>query len=508
MIPPCMMMYLLDKNGNLKKIIRYLIYFIAASFSAVGMNFSFSDDGLRHLSFANSKDIMVSWGKVFPHSLFGDYDPWNFWDSFLSFIIKISSFEIAHIIVNIISLFILLVILDKMYSLELKKFKNTIPLILMIFLLHGFHRYTNLRPDLISGFFIMCAYIISKIEIAEWKKSGLIIILTILYMPMYYLFFVYTVAIFAYLFLIKDLKNSLIVLGLTVLGFFYYYFAFGQESLEIVKYVLNDESLRNGLFVGEGTSYFEVFDLIGIKYLMLVYLIILLIAKIKFGNFLTNNKLFTFILTFSLLWIGQMRYYELFVPIFELFIVSLFLNLNSFKIKKILHFIKIIIIFIRKELFATNRNISFIIIFSLFLAFESGMNGHGNSINDNSNKVLAEKEFKNKIYNNKTILFTTLSKEAYYAIYANPSIKEIPSCSIGWDKGSKKFRDLYKKMLIGTIKQSELIQFANLSNVDFIFMKIPINKKSVYSFNYFKNSNYKPYKIFENFIIFNKVNEK
>lgn len=505
MIPPCAMMYLQNEKGRLKAGVRFFIYFLAASFAAVGMNFNFSDDGLRHLAFANSKSVMGTWGEVFPHSLFGNYDPWSFWDGFLSFVIRISSFETAHIIVNIISLFTLLILLDKIYNIELKRFKNTIPLLLMIFLLHGFYRYTNLRPDLISGFYIMGIYILSKNStISSLKKTIFISLLTLLYTPTYYLFFVYTVASFAYLFLIRDIKNSLILLCLTALGFAYYFFMFGTESLETVVNILNDANLRDGLSVGEGASYFRLFDLIGIKYWILIYGIVLLIAKIKFSNFLEKNKLFALLLTLSLLWIGQMRYFQLFEPLLEVFFVSLILNIDAKNIRLVLKTIKKAIVTMHKEIYKTDRNLSFVVIFSFFLAFESGIISHGNFSKENTDKTKMEKEFKKPIYNNKIILFSTLDASGYYALYANPTIKEIPSCSIGWEKGSNRFHRLYKKMITKEATQEELLELGRLAGADFIFIEIPASNTGTYSFGEFKESDYVPIEVFDKFLVLKK----
>ena len=494
MIPASMMIYILDDNGKIKLFVRMFLYFLAATFFSVGLGLNFEDDGLRHLSFANNSDIMLNWGNVYPMSLFesyGTYDPWSFWHAFLKFIIGISSFENAHIVVNLMSIFILLTLVDLILNIEMRRYKNTIVLITLILMTFISVRYINLRPDLISGFYVMGVYLIFNIN-SPHRKSIALLILSLLYIQTYYLFFVYTLAASMFMFMVKDYKNMSVLFLSTVFGFIYYYLNFGEESLVVVKNVLLDEELREGLFVGEGVPIYSVLLLVNMKVIVVVYSILMLSIKFFFQEFLIKHKLFTFVLTLSLLWVSQGRYEELFRPLIYILIISTAINIKKTYVRKI--FVKLLKYFtiFHKEFSKSNKNISFVLIFTVFLAFEFGVNVK----NQEEEKQVESKEllafFKSKEFNNSTIVFNTLGKQNYFSLYANPTIKNIPSCSIGWKDGSSDQKSLYLKLIKREITFEELERFAIQSKADYLILQLPINKNVDINFN---NKNIKSLKI-------------
>lgn len=503
MLPPCVLMYILDDKNNIKFFVRWFIYFIAASFVAVGLGLNFSDDGLRHIAFAANENIMHNWGEVFPYSLFGEYDPWYFWHHLLKFFIDISSYENVHIVVNIVSVFILLILIDAIMNIEMKKYKNLIILLSLIMLSSVFDRYVNLRPDLLSGFYVMSIYIIFKKTNAKYRFL-VVFIASLIYIPMYYLFFVYSIAMAMYMFMMKDYKSMLSLFVATAIGFAFYYLAFGKEALDVIMNVLNDEKLRDGLTVAEGQPLFSMINLLNVKVLLLVYLAGMLYLKFTKQELLTQNALLTLLLTLSLLWIGQLRYTFLFMPLFYIFSISLFFNLDRKKLHLIFLKIEKYFVLFFKITQRNNKNVSFILVFSLFVAFEMGMvfyDDHKDASTCNRSSV---SEFKKQDYNNSTILFVTLGTDTYLSLYANPTIKTVPSCSIGWLSGDKNLHKIYRKMLNDEIEPDELAGFAKKINADYIFVDLPINKNKELNIDLMNKNGYKIFKIFKRYLIFIK----
>lgn len=504
MIPPCMMMHMIDENKNLKPYVRYILYFIIASFVAVGLGYSFNDDGLRHLAFANSPKIMKSWGDVYPMSLFGTYDPWSFWHHFLRFIISISSFEYAHIVVNIISLFLLMILMDTILSLKLKRYKNLIVLLVPITFIMVYGRYTNLRPDLISGFFVMTLYFVNEKFKSKQISYFVIFFIALIYAPMYYLFFVYTLMFAMFFFMMSEYKKSFLMVIATIAGLLFYYFYFGQESIEIIKYVLMDSKLRNGMMVGEGQPLFSIISYIGTYAWIAVYLVLMLYLKIKHQKILQYNDLLTLILVSSLLWIGQMRYYVLFMPIFFLYAIIEIINMNVKQLEKIMQNVKYFYIAARRSFAKNNRNISFILIFSLFIGFEYAQVANSQMKKEHIQHQKNINFFKNKNFNNKRILINTLDPIGYYALYANPTIHEIPSCSIGWHSKNKPFHKLYEKLIKKEINYKDFSSLINIVKPDYVFLKLPISKKHIFTKDELLSNGFKSIKIFDKYIILSK----
>lgn len=503
MFPPCVLMYITDDKKNIKYFVRWILYFITASFVAVGLNYNFSDDGLRHLAFAQNAVVMKSWGEVFPMSLFDNYDPWFFWDNLLSYVIKISSYDVAHIVVNIFSIFILLIMIDTLFTIEMKRYKNTIVLLSILLLTSVFARYTNLRPDLLSGFYTMGIYIIFKSFDAK-RRFLVVFIASLMYLPMYYLFFVYTLAMTMYMFLMRDYKSMFSLLLATSIGFGYYYFQFGAEAFTTLKYILSDEKLRDGLYVGEGLPIFDTLAVVNVKILFLIYLIGVLYLKIKHQNFLINNSLFSLLITLSLLWVGQLRYTSLFSPFFYVLAISFILNLRVRDVKYYFYKARILLLNFFKGYAKNSRNVSFLVIFALFAAFESGLIMKSDYEDTNNEAKAMFSEFKSEKYNNSTILFNTLDKASYYALYSNPTIKEVPSCSIGWDYGTDRFHILYRKMVKKDISSLELRELAEIVDADYLILKLPVNNKKDFDVNKLNCNSFKILKFFGEYLLISR----
>jgi len=492
MIPQNLMMYIVDYKFNLRFYVREILYFLAATFIAVGLNYSFSDDGLRHLAFAQHHDIMKSWGQAYPNSLFSNYDLWGSWHLFLEWVISISSFEYAHIIVNIISLFILMSLMDQLFQIELKKYKNTIPMIVVILLTVVYARYINIRPDLLSGFFIMLIYIFfRKYQEKELYFLFGLFLISVLYSSTYYLFFVYTLMLSMYFFIVSNYKATLVLLAATLFSFCCYYLFHGYDYFQYIYYVLIDSSLRQGALVGEGLPLLKILAIVDVKYQIAFYLLVVLILKIKFNNFLKTHLLFSLLLASSLLWIGQMRYTQLLYPVFSVIFVSSFLNITKNSLYRLLRKLQFFYIKFSRGMQRSNKNIAFIIIFTIFISFEMGVSlkniyaGKMNSI-QNVNQLLNDFNITTE-----KILFTSLDEISYQSLYTHPEIKEVPSCSIGWFSGSSREKELYFKMIKKRITAEELSELAILLKVDFIILEMPVSENNIFNLKYFNENGFK-----------------
>lgn len=484
---------------------RLSLYFLAAVFVSVGIGLGFTDDGLRHLAFAANSDVMHNWGEIFPNSLFGLYDPWNFWHYILSAVIDFSTIKSAHIVVNFFSLFILMILMDQIFHIELKRFKNVIPIFVILSLGLVSSRYTNLRPDLLSGFYVMLVYI-SFHKFKNYKRVFVIFLLTILYVPMYYLFFIYSGMFVMFSFLVKDYKTIVSLILASIIGLFYYHFMFGEEAFNTIINVLKDEELRDGILIGEGMPLFDILNAISYKALFELYLLVIVVLREKFKETFSKVSLLTLLLSSSLLWVGQMRYYALFLPIFYIIIILIAVNIHSSQIKKIFLYLREQHIFLLKKFYSNNKNISFIFIFILFVIFEMGVyfKTSYNDINVQSEQAL--KIFKSSKFDNSKILFNTLDKYTYFSLYSNPTIKEIPSCSVGEFKGTREEHRLYKKMIKRDITEEELILFAKKMHPDFIVLKLPINNKSKTNIDKLTNNGFKLLIFFGKNILFSYKN--
>jgi hypothetical protein len=129
------------------------------------------------------------------------------------------------------------------------------------------------------------------------------------------------------------------------------------------------------------------------------------------------------------------------------------------------------------------------------------------------NKEVEEARFfEDKKFNNKTILLNRLHVDVYKGLYVNPTLKFIPSCSIGWfDNSNEEMKDIYIRMIkekgISEIELKKLIKYVNAD----IYIHYLNNKKQALNFDKLISLGIEPKMIYHNRIIFkidkNKINE-
>ena len=472
---------------------KWSVYFFAAFFYAYFVNLSAGDDGLRHIAFAAHKDLMHSWGQVFPHSLFfTNYDPWFVWDKLISFFLLIFPYKSVHIPINITVLFTLFLLLDALllkYS-SLKKQPMLIFLILAIVTM-SLHSYINVRPDLLSGLFIMSVLLF-------YKRLFLLFILTICYSSSYYLFFLYTGSLGILFLILREYKTvgTLFIASLLGLGLHLYYG--GEEFIKTITYLLTDQTLRDGLSVGEGNPLFSFLKIFNYYVLVLLaWSISFVLIYFKYDYF-KKQHIALLLLIMSPLWLAQVRYSYLLRPLFFLYLaIESRVILQSLLSRKIQYFCYKIVHIIKSVQYKT----VFIVPALFYTAFMFGFF----SRDVDQTKTLVQKDFfKNSKFNNQTILLNALSSDIYYALYLNPTIKFVPSCSIGWFENNKKMKDIYIKMMkTKGINELQLSKLMNYVHAKYYF-HILRNKQQILSFKKLKSLHIVPLLIIDNKILFQR----
>jgi len=472
---------------------KWSIYLFAAFFYAYFVGLSATDDGLRHIAFAAHENIMHSWGQVFPHSLFfTNYDPWFVWDKFIAFFLLIFPYNSVHIVINITVLFILFLLLDALL-LKYSSFKRQPMLILLILAIvsNSLHSYINIRPDLLSGLFLMSVLLLNK-------RLFLLFLLTVCYSSSYYLFFLYTGSLGIVFLILREYKTVGTLFIASLLGLSWHLYYGGAEFIQTITYLLTDQTLRDGLSVGEGSSLFSFLKIFNYYVLVLLaWSISSVIVYFKYDYF-KKQHIALLLLIMSPLWLAQVRYYYLLRPLFFLYLaIESRVILQSILSRKIQYFYYKIIHIIKLVQYKT----VFIIPALLYTSFMFGF-----FLRDlDHTKTLVQKDFfTNSKFNNQTILINALSSDIYYALYLNPTIKFVPSCSIGWFEKNDKMKNIYIKMMkpkgINEVQLSELMNFVNAK----YYFHLLRNEQQILSFKKLKALRIVPLLIIDNKILFQR----
>lgn len=472
--------------------IHSFIYLIAAFLFSYYLDMSMLDDGLRHIAFAQNESSMKSWGDVFPNSLFSNYDPWYAWHQLLKFILEVIPYNSIHIFINTLSMFILMILLDKYLKDFVKYNFGSLSYIIVFTIVYlAGYRYWAVRPDLLSGLFVF--------TILLFKNRFLpVFLLTILYAPFYYLFFIYTGSV-GLVYIVQKKWKALfgIFFGSLVVGI-YFLFQDYQGYIDTVTYILTDQSLRMGLQVGEGKPILGVLNHLNYFISLPLFLSIMIILIYWKYKYFSSNPLATFLVITSVLWFNQYRYFYLFMPFIIILLISVIVNINKklflYKVRKYFILIK------RYTSFAQTKPIFYFIAIPYVIAMIT-FQFSTKSLNANTKEA---KFFENERYNNKTILLNSLNLDIYKALYYNPTIHFVPSCSIGWfDKTNPIMKDIYIRMQKNTgVTEDELSKLISFVKAD-IYIHYLKNSKQKLNFNKLEQYGIVPYEIYNNRIIFN-----
>jgi len=483
--------------------IHIIILLFTSFIFSVSSNITMLDDGLRHLAFASNEETMVSWGIVFPYSLFTSYDPWKNWHIFLQILLNFFNFDTLHIIINMISLFFLMFLINLYIKKYIKyNFSSLIYIIIFCIVYLTSFRYLMVRPDLLSGLYIMGALLLSN-------RFLPIFLLTIIYGPFYYLFFVYTGSIGLVYMVQKKWYAFIGVFFASIIVGCYFLLDDFTGYTQTVYNILIDQKLRSGLEVGEGQALFSIFSNISYFILLPIFLSVSGYLIYKYYNYFYKNSIALFLLITSILWINQHRYFSLFMPLIIIYLLDIYFNINKkrafYNIRKYLTIIK------RYFNFSKNSKLFYMIAIP-YTIFMLAFTLHTKYIS--YQEALQEAEFfSNKIFDHKTILLNRLDTDIYKALYHNPTLHFIPSCSIGWfDNKDPNIKDIYIRMQKkGGITEEELKKLISYINADFYIHYLK-NPKQVLNFEKLKKFGIIPQLIYHNRIIFKidkqKVNKK
>lgn len=469
----------------------YSFYAIASMLFSFFAGISMSDDGLRHISFAKYFDSMKNWGEVFPYSLFSQYDPWFGWHEFLKIILKVVPYESVHLIINTCAFFILMILMDKFIRTYIKyKLDSFVYILTLLIIILTSYRYTMIRPDMLSGFYIMILILVKD-------RFFLTLLLTVFYGPFYYLFFLYTGSMGLVYITQRKWKSFWgVFLGSVVtLGFYIWHDA--SNYIETVYHILIDQKLRMGVSVREGEPVFSMLS--GVSYMILLplFLGVSLYMIVKNYAYFKQNTLATFLLITSILWVNQYRYFHLFMPMIFVLGLSYALNMNK---KIFFHNLRKYQV-LGKRFFSYSKNKK--LFYLIALPYSMLMLAYIYSFQSVEMQVIKGKEFNKEIYNEKTILSNTLNTEMYSALYYNPSIKMIPSCSIGWfEHENKDLKDIYIRMINKEgISERELNHLIRNVKADF-YMHYQKKSKRTLNLKTLKDFGIIPITIYENKILF------
>lgn len=476
---------------------KLFIYLISALLFAYFAGFTMSDDGMRHIAFAAHGDVMKSWGDVFPHSLFvKTYDPWHVWHSILSLYLKFISYEHVHIAVNATVLFLFMILIDCLLERYSKIRLGTLGIIVVLSIVSlSIDRYSNMRPDLLSGLYVMAALLLPQRRI-------LLFLLTLLYAPSYYLFFLYTGSIGLLFLVLKNYGSLLAVFLASLLGLYIHLYLDGTNFLQTIFYVLTDQSLRSGLNVGEGAPLFNFLSSVNLYVLVLIIGSLTIFLVFKWYHYFQKQPLALFLLLTSVLWLAQIRYFALFLPLMILYIFMEIKNIVRATLSRSIlyymyrgwHIIRL----------ARNYPAFYLLVIpytAFMLAYSMQTNG----------KALVEKleikrYFMSEKFNNKRILCSSMTTDIYFGLYLNPTIHFIPSCGIGWfEDSNSSMKDIYIRMMKKDgINETELKSLLDYVKADY-YIHTFRSENQVLTFEKLKNIGLEPILIIDNNIVFKHV---
>lgn len=468
-----MVLFPMKSKNTFNYYIHYLIYFICATSYTLFIDISMPDDGLRHIAFAANKETMVSWGNVYPFSLFSDYDPWFGWHTFLNILLTVIPYEKIHLVINLFSLFILMVLCHETIKKYSKyDFSSLLYIVVFIVVMLSSYRYVMVRPDLLSGLYIMTALLLAN-------RFVVIFILTIFYIPFYYLFFLYTGSIGLVYLVQKKFKAFLGVFLGSIVGLAFHLIYDYDGYIDTVINILTDQKLRMGLAVKEGLPIFDI--LRGADYYILIpiFLITPFFIIWKKYDYFKENSLALFLLLTSLLWVNQHRYFHLFLPLIMIYSLTLIINLDK----------KIFFYNLRKYLVISKKYFNYSKTKKLFyiIAIPYSIVMLTIIFSDQSFNKFVEKGkyYQDERFNNKTILYNKMYIDMFRAHYYNQKIKIVPSCSIGWfEQEDKEMKRLYVKLqsLKETVTEQELKRLIDYVNADY-YIHFFKNEKQSFSFD-------------------------
>lgn len=470
-------------NRYLENLILYSVLLITSFFISKSFGYTMLDDGWRHLAMALNKETIGSWGELFINSLYKEYDPWFLWHMLLKKISLFAGEDQIHIIVNTFVYFAL----SSWYFIVLSKFtpvNKYIVFIFAIFLPLGNTRYFYLRPDVLSGLFLLYAVIINR--------KYLLALLSIAYMPFYYIFWFY----FGYLgiinLILKKYKEVFILFVVTLAGFAFHLYIDFDGYIDIMQNVLNNDSLIQGYSVGESKPFLLPIQIKNFLGSGIVLFLLIILSLLILYVFKPKDEVLKYLILFMPLIISQYRFFNLLAPLVDVYIVMLGYRFYIIVYEHDLNYAvdKLITLVKSRSYFGDLGKRGFKILAATSIALFLGYSSIAKIFYYNSveNQLNSLKFLKSDEYKNKRILFSTMNTSLFMSIYLNPTAKYIPSCSLGWVNYDQNLKEIYFKLITNkqNLSTKEFFEFIKYNKVDIIIIdarsttNIGFNERELY----------------------------
>lgn len=492
------------KNSFFETTLLYLVFLVFSFFIMKSFGITMPDDGWRHLAMAVYPDQIQSWGRVYPNTLYGDFDPWFMWHKLLAFIHNFVEISNINIVVNTI-VYSLLSLWYYLAFTKFTKFDKLFCILLALTLPILNDRYFFLRPDILSGLFVLYFLII--------KNKILLTTISLIYAPFYYIFWFY----FAYLGFIKlvqkEYKNMILLTLVGILGFIFYLSYDFNGFIQITQNVLNNDALIQKYSVGESKSFIIPIEIKNQFGSGITLLFLIIFSLLLYFVFKPKNHLFVYFILLLPLLLIQYRFLNLLQPLVYVFLLHIIFT--SYKIIEnngFQYFIDIIMKFLKEKSYLGNlskNTIKGIFIFSIIIFFTLQFSTNKKSYQKLHKNYLQLSFLEDLEFKNKRILFSTMNTSSYMATFINPTGSYIPGCSLGWVTYNEKNKKTYFDLLINNdeISTNDLYFFLKVNFIDYFIIDTSTTSNLKLSTKGLEENGFVFYKIINSKLIFRKIKQ-
>lgn len=479
----------------------FFLFLICSILIIKNLGLTMPDDGWRHLAMAFYPDKIVSWERLYPFSLYNDFDPWFSWHYLLSFLINFMDKSTVPIFVNSI----VYTLLSFWYYLAFKRFTEVSTIYTIIFSiglpLLSF-RYFFLRPDLLSGLFIL--YFLTL------RNKKILFIIPLLYAPFYYVFWFYFGFIAYVTIILKDYYKTILIAVSLLFGFLFYSYFDLDGYLRITQFVLNNDLLTQSYSVGESKPFIIPLELKNSLGSTNLLLLLVFFSLTIYYVFKPKEILLKYVILFIPLFIIQQRFLNLLEPLFYIFLINLFYSSFKFIEKNgINNYIDRIKNYLKEKTFFLDfpkKFYFFISITIIIIFFIKTFDDYKKETKILEKTFLDMQFLKENEYKGKRILFSSIGTYGYMSTYLNPTASYIPSCSLGWVTYNQKDKEIYFDLLSNNEKITieDFSSFLKKNSPDYFIIDTKKTSNLKFSDKSIKESGYKFYKIMNSKLIFRK----
>lgn len=492
----------MNQNKLFNSFLIYGLFLISSFFIMRAFGLTMVDDGWRHLAMAFHQEQMKSWGNLFLHSLYEEYDPWFLWHILLN---KLSLYVGQNNVPLTLNTFIYFALSSWVYLILNKHSKLSLwfKIIFAIGIPLLTPRYYNVRPDVLSGLFLLSIVLIQNNKI-------LLALISIVYMPFYYVFWFYFGYVGFIKLALKEYKQLFILISLTLIGFIFH-LSYDQEGyMHIMHNVLNNDALTAGYSVGESDTFLvpdlfkEVLGSGGLLLFMMGFSFLCLLV------FKPKNTLLKYLILFIPLILSQYRFYHLLQPLIFVYVIivshkiSQEIQESSFSsvIQKGINIIKQKSYFTNLSQKSRTTLLAVLIIFFFTSQFIHNIKGY-----ETQHRLTKAAEiFKNESFKGKKIFLSDMGSMMYRAIYFNPTGQYMPNCSLGWVDYDAHLKKIYFKILDNdvTLSKNELFEFIKFNNFDYFILVTENSTNMEFSHKEINNYGYYFEKIIKGNLVFKR----